>query len=213
MATAPVPGNIAVGERLLRFAVIGQYQEQLIVNTWYYIVADSVITPGELGVYAFDFWTYIKTELRACTVDSMKYKAVQASVVDHPEVPSETLSISPELAGTVEGDGIPLTVAMIIKKLSHHGGKRGRGRNYIAAIPLNQQTASVVNPVWVGATVDNLLNKLDDIIPTGDTGQLVPAVYSPNKVGETGTKASQIIKAVVEPVLGNQRRRRPGRGA
>jgi len=212
MPRPPSPPAIGAGQVVYEFAVQQRLQGQVLINTFHYIVTDSVVTPGEPTQAGNAFWNYVKVKWKACTVLTLEFEQVYCRVVGIPAVASEVIKLEPPYTGSIDAEPIPLSTAVIVQKRSYFGGKRGRGRIYMGGIPATQVVASRVDPTWMGATLTEFTELLDDVIPLGDTGEMRPFHWSRNVLAETGVRGAEIIAISVDPVLGNQRRRRPGRG-
>jgi len=213
MPDQPVPAVISASEKVLRIAVISDLYAQLVVNVFHYSVVDAVITPGELAFYGTTVWNYIKATWMACLSPAFVVQRLQVAVEGRPEIPSEEVEISTANTGLREDPSMPPSVAMVIRLRSYLGGRRGRGRKFIAGLEQTAHTAGQLNATLLGTTFSAFAEKLDDVIPFGDTGQLLPVIYSRNKTGETGVRATQVITAVCDKILRSQRRREIGVGA
>lgn len=211
MPPPPVPPNIPADSRMFQHVVLGKLHGQRTVNTFYTVVVDTVISEAELLQAGQQWWTHIKTEWLDAVSDDWTAEGHVSRVVGYPEIPSQTEMFPAAFVGAQVGPALPGTVAAVIRRMSYWGGKRGRGRLYIAGIREADSDNGVILADAL-AKLNGLAAKLVTAAAYGDFGTQAPYHFSRNKTGETGVKGTLLTKKYVDPVLGNQRRRRIGRG-
>lgn len=110
--------------------------------------------------------------------------------------------------GQVVGDSLPGTVAVVVTKITLTPGRSGRGRSYIPGIPESISVGGRVQAGSIGDFGTALAASFPDI--TSVNGNVLEwVVYSKTPVPTW----HRIISTRPNRVLGNQRRRRIGRGA
>ena len=208
---APVPPAIGPGDRVIQHTLMGRYHLQVWVNTHYGLISVASPSSTELLDCAAKFWTGVGAAYRAATVVQLAFDKIITRVVGHPEVPSTSYIIAGALTGQVEQDGLPGTVAAVITRRSAFGGKRGRGRVYLPGIGEENVTNGAMNGAQV-TLCDTLAATFILDWGQGDFGHQYAFHWSKPIPPDTSVRGAMLISAKTDPILGNQRRRRPGRG-
>jgi hypothetical protein len=119
--------------------------------------------------------------------------------------------------GTVTGHSLPLEMQATLLKQSTLKGQHGRGRCMMPAIPISFCNPAVDPNTLTGAAITayNVVGSLISttlVAPLG-LGFMQPCITTrPVEPAIVPAKAQPTNQAIARPLLGTQRRRRPGRG-
>jgi len=211
MALQPVPPLIPSNSRLVQISITGKMHEQLTVNTFYVLLNST--NPGGEGAAdaAKNFWEGVRSQWCAAVSVDWRAELITSRIVGFPEIlPVQQAATAPTV-GTIEEDALPGVVAAIIQKRSQFGGRRGRGRVYIAGVPEGGHENGVIDEDQ-RILLQDLADRFNDDFGWGDTGTALPYHWSRNVGSEAGVRGVQITDCRADTVLGTQRRRRIGRG-
>jgi len=214
MAEEPRPPLIVdATHKLLQHNVYQSLHGSILINTFYTRVPQFSYTSWTLSSFASDFWDFIKTSWIACASGELSFFKIRTAVMGHPEVLPEEFLITPNEVGSVGGESLPSTNAVVITVKSRFGGKRGRGRKYIAGVGESLSQNSVLTAgglVLFDALAAKLVGTQD---PVGGLGLGQQAwLYSRNKDGEVGVAGAEVTSTRTNEIFGTQRSRRKGVG-
>lgn len=211
MPLPPVPPVIPADSRMFQHTIHGKLHGQATANTFYTVVADTVISEAELLDAGERWWAHIKDEWLNSVSDDWTAHGHTSRVVGYPEIQPQTKMFAAAFVGALVGPALPGTVAAVIRRISYWGGKRGRGRMYVAGIREADSDNGIIDAAEI-TKLNALGTKMTTEAAYGDFGVQRPYHFSRNKTGEVGVRGTMLTKFYVDPVLGNQRRRRPGVG-
>ncbi len=197
----------AVYQMTYQYKVFGSTCE----NVVHYRELNGLSTPAQIRTASENFLTIIAAALsNSVLFTNIIIKQMTPLALDETLGPPATTT-----TGSVSSGPINATLAQIITKRTGVAGKTHRGRFYFAGIPNSHQSDTGLNLVGVGVwtTVVGLL--LGEFGPSGSNTHLQIGVYSRSIGGFNPFTVAgwQPITALdIQPVFGNQRRRRFGVG-
>lgn len=191
------------------------------VNTFDYMGATPTATPvADQAALSASFQTNVVPQLRLVT--SSQTTIVQLTIADISVGRTVTDIVPIGLAGTAAGTPLPLEMQANIRKLSLLKGQHGYGRVQMPAVPSSFVTPATdpnrINAAGVAAYV--LLGNEMLVSPVSGAVIYNPCISTRVKqplpplppISPLITRAQVYILCFPEPLLGTQRRRRPGRG-
>lgn len=207
---------VVAGGELYMTTVTGVYLGQLIENVLMFRERTGASTNAEIAASTQSFWTsFRKMFAPSFTLTYIQSKRMTPIALDTQFV----APVPGENAGGDDGEGTNCTVAVVVTLRTGTAGKRHRGRVYLGCSSLSRHTSNDTRMSAAGlanynAVWDEILGKFDDA--TGTDEHLALGIYS-RVIGGTNPYTvagwQAVTQAVVQPILGNQRRRRPGVGA
>lgn len=211
MALAPSPPLIPGTARLLQIAIHGKMHDQTTVNTFHVLVNSTAPGASGMASAAVNFWAGVRSQW--CNAVSVDWTGTIYTVrmIGFPEIMPQQAALVAPFVGTIESQALPGVCAGIISKRSTFGGKRGRGRVYIAGVPENGAENGQLTEAQ-RVLMQDLADRFNDDFGWGDTGTATPYLWSRNVGGEAGVRGVAVSHAIADTVLGTQRRRRIGRG-
>ena len=191
------------------------YRSQTVENVIHFRERTGLSTIAQVKQSAADFWSLMRPFIVGDVVlTQIICKQVTPTALDQQFGAAN----SGETAGSSSGAGVALTVALVLTLRTGVAGKTHRGRIYVPGFSLGQaiDSGDKVNP-----SVQSTLNTQADAILTefgdasGTDTHLALGIYS-RLIGGTSPYTlagwQAVEQIVVQPILGNQRRRRPGVG-
>ena len=206
---------VANGE-LYQVTLSGIYLGQTIENVLMFRARDSTVTNAAIDTALKSFWHNLRQ------LFDHQYKLTYMMVKRVTPIALDTIFVSAttgEEDGAQSGDGIASTVAAVVTLRTGTSGKSHRGRMYIAPVALGMTDTSGSRLssgalLTFASTMDLIKNEFDDA--TGTSLALALGIYS-RVIGGTSPYTAAgwqaVSQYVTQPILGNQRRRRIGRGA
>lgn len=191
------------------------------INTFDYMGATPTATPvADQTAISASFQTNVIPQLRLVT--TAQTTIVQITIADISVGRTVTDIVPIGLAGTVAGDSLPLEMQANIRKLSLLKGQHGYGRVQMPAVPISFTTPATdpnrINAAGVAAYVllgnEMLVSPVSGAViynPCISTRVKQPLPPAP-PISSLVTRAQIYILCFPEPLMGSQRRRRPGRG-
>lgn len=185
----------------------GQICEQVL----HYRELNGLSTPAQIRTSAEKYWTIIATAIsNQVTFVNMIIKQMTPLAFDETLGPPVTTS-----GGSNSSDPINNTLALVLTKRTGTAGKTHRGRLYINGIPVSQADQVGLTLVGTGiwTTITGLL--MTTFGPAGSDTHLQVGIYSRSIGGFnpfTVAGWQPISSFDIQPVFGNQRRRRVGIG-
>lgn len=185
----------------------GQICEQIL----HYRELNGLSTPAQIRTAAENFWILIAPAIsNQVTFQNMIIKQMTPLAFDETLGPPVTVS-----GGTNSSDPINNTLALVLTKRTGVAGKTHRGRLYINGIPVSQADQVGLNVVGVGVWTGVTAGIMAEYGPSGTNTHLQIGVYSRSIGGFnpfTVAGWQPITSLDIQPVFGNQRRRRVGIG-
>lgn len=179
------------------------------INVLHYnLVSDSVGTPTTALQVADAASLAFAAPLKAAATIAWSFVSVRAQRI-RPlplQVSAETFAGAGN--GTIAGDNLPATVSLVLTKLTALAGRANRGRFYAPGIAELHSSGGLLNAAGVVAWDPVRLILDDSLITALGNGILAPIVY--HRLTGLG---EDILSARLNPILGNQRKRRIGVGA
>jgi len=163
-------------------------------------------TPDDSSLIAAAWLAQHTAAWRACCSDEWEILGLSVQKIKPvPVLLAFTQSLSNN-EGTVAGDSLPTSMSAVITKRTAFGGPSGRGRLYLAGVPLSFELNSTVTDagLLIYQTLGNLLD--NNITLAGG------AVYRPVVWNRTDKTTRPIVSTLARRTLRNQRRRQVGRG-
>lgn len=195
---------MAVGD-VYSLVVKGKVHNQTTMNVFHYwcsITGDA----DDADDLVAAFRTNCETQYLACCASEFELEGyICQKIHPLPVLASFTQGVA-FTVGTGGVESLPSSVAVVLTKRTSIGGKAGRGRVYMPAVPVDFEADSVLTGGALG-TYTNLANKLDDPLTVANGGVYVPALW--HRASRTH---HSLIGVTPRNVLRNQRRRQVGRG-
>jgi len=207
---------MAVGD-LLRVSVEATLHGQTTFNTFYYLQTAGAGVEDELqsnnlcnAILAAPWWAaYIDLHSEEWVFTKFRtVKVVQAGAIIGDTISFETDALNN--AGDFVGESLPSSVALVVRRRTAIGGRRGMGRIYLCGVPAAWELDSKINtedPNF-GPAMGDFLANVNNVVTQG-TLSWEPRHYMPS--GPAIVHAA-IRQWVFDEVLRNQRRRQWGRG-
>lgn len=194
-----------------RLAVVGQIEQQMTVNLFYYH-DNRPFSEGVNAIHANNLYNAFVAAAGPWEDLKGAISADWASVeirVDSPTSPDFGTQIYPQGSiGLAPAGHEPTTVAAIISKHTTLKGQCGRGHLALPGVPTAWVTASKITTL---TAYESLATTLLSAITTGaDT--FTPIVWSKGTRTNPSKGYTEIINFAVKPILGTVRRRKLGRG-
>jgi len=206
---------VATGE-LYQVTLSGLYLGQTIQNVLMFRARTPTTTNADIATALRSFWHTIRS------VYAFDYQLIFMIVKRVTPIALDSQFVtatSGEEQGGGSASGLTSTVAALLTLRTGTAGKTHRGRIYVAPVDaaMASHDLSQLSPSGLTAFVNmiqTLMNEFDDA--TGTSGALALGIYSrliggTNPMTVAGWQA--VNQIVPQPVFGNQRRRRIGRGA
>lgn len=198
---------MAIGD-VYRLAVIGSNQGiDELVNVHHYL---QTTTGGDdFGVDLIDAWhadsglTYVN-----CFSDQCLLVGYQVRNLTQPEFGTD-YSLPASEPGTRIGHMLPPSNAPVVSWRTGLIGRRRRGRTYTWPGSEDDQNAGQMSATWQGLLSAWAATAL---LVTG-TATYSKVIYSPDPDGVGPALVTPVQGAVIDLLLGSQRRRRPGVGS
>lgn len=205
---------VASGE-LYQVTLTGLYQGQTIENVLMFRARIPTATDAQIGGDLKTFWGYLRAMIQHdYTLTYMAVKRVTPVALDTFFVPAT----AGQEQGAATGGGVNSTIAAVITLRTGTSGKRHRGRMYLAPVDSGNCDTdgcrlSAGGLANYNTALTNIKNLVDDA--TGTALYVALGIYSrliggTNPFTVAGWQA--VTQFVTQPILGNQRRRRLGRG-
>jgi hypothetical protein len=206
---------VANGE-LYQVTISGIYLGQTIQNVLMFRARTPTTTNADIATALRSFWHTIRSVYAFdFQLIFMIVKRVTPIALDSQFV----TATAGEEHGGASASGLTSTVAALLTLRTGTAGKTHRGRIYVAPVDaamcapdLSQLSAAGLTQFVT--TAQNIMNEFDDA--TGTSGALALGIYS-RLIGGTAPMTvagwQAVNQIVPQPILGNQRRRRIGRGA
>jgi len=205
---------VATGE-LYQVTLTGLYQGQTIENVLMFRARTSGVTDAQIAGDLKTFWDLLRPVIQHDYVLTyMAVKRMTPTQLDTFFVPAT----AGHEAGAGTGGGVNSTIAAVITLRTGTAGKSHRGRMYLAPDDSGNcdtdgcrlSSGGLANYVTAFTNIKNLV---DDA--TGTALYVALGIYSrliggQNPFTVAGWQA--VTQFVTQPILGNQRRRRLGRG-
>lgn len=184
---------------------------QLVENVWILRTRNAGIPDSEI---ATSFRNEVVRRFLPRQTDELTCDRV--SVQEIFPTPTDPFELAVAESGAIEGDPLPTAMALVMAMKTGFGGRRNRGRKYIAAVPEADVEASRLTSArladWQGAAdliaaffaAGNALSNLDlGILHRVNAGAPVPL---------TADSFVRVTSLIIRPVLGTMRSRIPGHG-
>jgi hypothetical protein len=205
---------IAVGE-LYQVTLTGLYQGQTIENVLMFRARTTTATDAQIGGDLQTFWDLLRPLVQHdYTLTYMQVKRMTPVALDTFFVPAAAGHEN----GAATGGGVNSTIAAVITLRTGTAGKSHRGRIYLAPVDAGNCDTdgcrlSAGGLANYNTAFTNIKNLVDDA--TGTALYVALGIYSrliggQNPFTVAGWQA--VSQFVTQPILGNQRRRRMGRG-
>lgn len=202
---------------VMRVAVRGVVHGQQTINTFYYEQSAGAGVEGEAqatnlanGILAATWWgAYIdlhSNEWSATKFDIAKVARTPPAVQLSPTYEVDIVDND----GDYVGESLPTSIALVVKRKTDFGGRRGRGRIFLTGVPLDWEDDSRIDTTDVNfdAAMTALLANLNATV-TNATIEWQPRHYMPS---HPTVLAGPIRVWAYDPILRNQRRRQVGVG-
>lgn len=201
----PLP---APASNLYRIAIIGNIENQLTINTFYYLDARTIGSLVNFTALGTAFQTGIDALFKAAVSADWSQVGFKIDSPNNPLV-QPLIYFQAAFGGGPAGHE-PTTVSGTIIRYTNTKGQSGRGRLALPAVPSVWVTSSTITATAGSAAYVNFANGLTATLAvSADT--LTPALMSrPPKTKILG--AAQLTNAVAKLLLGTTRRRKIGRG-
>lgn len=199
--------NAAIVRAVCRYTLDGQ----LVENVWTLRTRNAGIPDSEI---ALSVRNEIVRRLLPRQTDELTCDII--SVQEIFPTPTDPYELAVAESGAIEGDPLPTAMAIVVAQKTGFGGRRNRGRKYIAAIPeadveASRLTAgrladwqSAVDLITAFFAPGNALSNLDlGILHRVSGGAPVPLAAG---------SFVQVTSQIVRSVLGTMRSRIPGHG-
>lgn len=163
------------------------------------------LTPAQVAVAASALWSPL---LKGATSTAWTYEKATAQKIRPLPLTVGFETTADAGPGTIAGDYLPATVAVVMTKLTALAGRANRGRMYGAGVAELHTTGPILNAA--GSTA---WTPVKDALPAplisgGGNGSVEPIIYH----RATGT-GELVTTDRLNLILGNQRKRRQGVGA
>lgn len=204
---------MAVGDTY-RLSLVGDAHAAVIITTYHYrqTIAQGGFLNDENALAVIFGQTIVpkikdvlSVDVTLANMSVMRVHPTGGAVVDTALVPGP---------GTRPGPALPNTVAMVISKRTGQPGRARRGRWYFGNLSEDDTIANVLLPIFettqVAALRSQLLLTISAAFPF--LGSFEPVHYSRKLHAAGQPPVFPIVSTPLNPVLGNQRRRRPGVG-
>ena len=188
--------------------IVGRYQQQNIVNTLHYQIADQISSELEvLGKFITDWATAVETAWLAAHIDTYEligYKAF--GVTGAAKIPAYQNRGS---NGTVTGDEVPSNVCRTITLYTGSSNHRRRGRvmlsgSYVFAFNDTDgalSTAAVALLQTIGDLLDSTLSGVDDefdlCLPATDANPVVLVTKALGRVTPSAVKSRRVSQYLI----------------
>lgn len=184
---------------------------QICENVLHYRELNGLSTAAQIRTSAEKYWTLFANGISNEVVFSnMLIKQMTPIAFDETTGPPVTTT-----QGANSSSAINNTLALILTKRTGVAGKTHRGRIYIPGIPASQADEIGLNLPGVGVWTGQIAGLMGVFGPTGTDTHLQIGVYSRSIGGFnpfTVAGWQPITSLDIQPVFGNQRRRRVGVG-
>lgn len=208
---------MAVGD-IFRTAIIGALNAQSVVNVqhWRQSTANSSGL-SEVESLARGVDRSIVEQMALYQSNDVIYGAIESRTFNAPGVPISGYDLAISRAGGIESPACPPTVAVVVRKRTAYLGRKYRGRNYIAGIPVESVEVGQVNAGALSDWVDTAgLFSQSITWTTGGSPTFQPVIAALDGsviVAPVGVRWNVIISSALDRVLRSQRRREIGVGA
>jgi hypothetical protein len=194
-----------------RVAVEMRLDGQEIINTlWFTLFGGFTLeTLDQLAaIVAVEWGDNIMPQLS----EDLSLVAVTATDQESATAPSFTEVIAPPVAGGIEAESEPNSVAACVTFLTSQRGRGGRGRNYLAGVP----SVAVVNNTLASTFMNNIIAAYEEMNTVWAAQSFNHAIVSFQEEGAP-TFIAGVPKLVTgyrfaDATVDSQRRRLPGRG-
>lgn len=205
----PLPNGAQI---VIKGTLFGQVTEEI-----HWIVFDTSPGASDIQGAAEDYDTWFRGNVLGFLSEDYSYVSTTCNGWSSPSDPTFTVAPPSPLHGGRETPSVPNTVAVVISWKTALRGKSFRGRTYLAGIT----AVACSDPNTLGssgvAEVDAAYVEIPGFGGTGPYDLVVASFVNslanptPPHHRTTGV-GTPVNAAIVEATLGNQRRRRPGRG-
>lgn len=195
---------MAVGD-IYSVIVRGRVHSQTTMNVFHYRVSidgDADDADGLVAAFAAN----CQTEWLACCSDEWELTGYICQKIHPLPVLSAFTQEVAFSAGTVAGNSLPSSVAVVMTKRTNLGGRVGRGRTYMPGVPSSFEDNSEITDAGY-ATYLALANRLDNSLTSQIGGSYTPVIWH-----RTPRTSDSITQFIPRTTLRNQRRRQVGRG-
>lgn len=199
-------------ERVAELKVIGSYQGQ----DWNIVLHFREVLLNQVGIEELinQAETKLTNNLASCMhTDSVIQQYSARFLTPEPEDP-EIVAIDP-VNGTQAGVGLPSLMAVVLQQRTGKASRRKRGRMYIPGVSADLTAdgkllaAAQANPyqLFGDGYIQNFVT---------NQGAFLAGIWSRTEYAESNdvdAAFTQLTSCSVNPILGTQRRRRPGSGS
>jgi hypothetical protein len=190
------------------------YFGQEVQNVLWFTSENPIIdvTLGGVAAALIDWWTTEMAPLKNINHSLYEVRVVGQDDASFPEHVSSTA-----VAGTVTGDGLPGSVALVVTFHTLFRGKSFRGRAYMGGIPEAAIEDATHSNTANGGYTGDLLAAFAALVPTyivpvDATMIHVVASHFAAKVARVTAVTSAVIQYTANSAFDSQRRRLNGRG-
>lgn len=196
---------MAIGD-IFRLAVEGLGPNaQQVVSVYHYRQVTAL--GQDTGSDLCDAWVEdVLPSFVATIADDCLVTRLEARNVNQPTLGFDRL-LTPAVPGTLVGEVLPSMSAAVIGFRTGFIGKSFRGRVYVWPTTEAQQNLTQWVPGYL-AVLETFAANLDDITLLATGANYRQVVYSKKLLA-----AKDVTSHVIDPIIGTQTRRRPGRGA
>jgi len=190
---------------VIQARIVGQLHGQTTINTLCYVVRDANTTPEDV---ANDVAGNVVSFILLATCGDFQVLRVDTQVID-PLPRTFVTSVDVQANGSLPGQSIPSSSAVVIRKRTTFAGRKYRGRCYFAGVPTDNVVSSMLNASAQIAWKKVATAMLQGV---GGIGQIpaTPVLFAPHK--GYSPLPQPLTATIVDPILRNQRRRQIGVG-
>lgn len=199
--------DLDVGD-VIEVIVRQELDAQTVLNTFHYVCTGET-DEGAAALYelATTVNETIFSAIQTFQSENILFKGTSAQKIWPTRfIPSLSLDDA-NPTGSVTTESLPTTVAAVLRRRSFDASKHGRGRIFIAGLPITAVVGSQLTPT-VYDEVNSVGVPLIQPITTGGAVEFIPVLYDRNAPGAV----IPIQSAVADPILRVQRRREVGVG-
>lgn len=208
---------MAIGD-IFRVALVGGLNAQQIVNTFYYqqSTANTTGSPDNQEM-AEAFNSSVMGPISNAASQDAQWGVIESRLFIPPGGPITGYDKAITVLGQVAEDAAPPTVAVVCRKLTAFLGRKYRGRNFFAGIPITHITSGKINSGAMSLWQD-VVDAITSAITHGVSGSpnfipQIAALDSSVIVAPVGVRHTQVTGGFLDLTLRSQRRREIGVGA
>lgn len=200
------------GDAIIRGVVSGHMHGQLIENVFFFKAKNAGIPDNEIAATVRD---NVVDQMNNDVSEQMVFESVKVQEIF--PVARDPYELAINMAGLQAGEAAPSLVAAIVSLKTGLGGRRNRGRKYVAGLLRDNIDQSIIDQ----ARVDSMTvswQAINSWFAAGNnlsnlTWGIVHRTLGGNPVPLSADSYVPITSIVVQRVAGSMRTRRPGRGA